>query len=316
MADKTDKKLEIAWHACAFIDILGQRSELAKFDNLPLEADLEGHPDFLELIRATYKRVQDLHDRFDETTRAFRRGVGRGVPPDQLDYWRNLTSYKTQLVHFSDGVLIDVPLALDRELLPVHGVVGLIACCANMMILQLAGHSPIRGGIDVGHAANLGRGVYYGPAIASAYSIENSFAQYPRIVIGQALLQYLATCESMTEADAKTLPHVTRPAIYAALCRSTSLIAKQLMIRDVDGRAIVHFLSPYPYRTLDRALARLLVGRSYGFVQGQCELMKQRQDSKLAFRYVQLLSYFEHFLPSLKGILGDDFVPGREPLPE
>lgn len=299
------KNLKVSWHAFAFIDVLGQSEELAKFQRLPLDQDLANNPEFLALLKTTYKRVHDLHDRIDTTMQSFRNGIGGGVAPEHREYWKKLTSYKTTVTHFSDGILLDLPLVLEKEVLTAHGIVGLIACCANIMILELAAKTPLRGGLDVGHGAQVGFNVSYGPGIAGAHYLESSVAQYPRIVIGQEALRYLHACETMTTEQAKETAFVTKPDLYAALTRSAAEVAKGLILQDVDGNAIVHYLSPFVLNGLPNDVARMLVRAAYDFVKEQAEHRRQLRDSKLAFRYAHLLAYFQHSLPALHEIVGD-----------
>ncbi len=307
MAPEKKPDLSIDWHACAFVDLLGQQAALDKFERMPLDSDLAHDADFIALVRQTYKKAQDLHNRVDTATRSFRDAVGRGVPPEQQLYWEKLTSYETRVIPFSDGSLIDVSLAIDHEILPAHGVASLIAIAANLMIMQLASGSPIRGGLEVGHAANVAPGVLYGPAVSRAYAIEHAVAQYPRVVVGNNLIAYLSSCEKMTADAARELPSISNPDLYASLCRSAASIAKRFMTVDIDGHVIVHFLSPYVIKILGVENARTLIAGMHKFVTDQCDLHRAERNTKLSFRYAQLVAYCRRSMPALTEIIGADW---------
>ncbi len=118
-------------------------------------------------------------------------------------------------------------------------------------------------------------------------------------------MRYLQACETMTAEQAKQTAFVTKPDMYAALTRSSAEVAKKLILQDVDGNAIVHYLSPFVLKGLPSDLARMIVRAAYDFVKEQAEHRRQLRDSKLAFRYAQLLAYFQHSLPALREIVGD-----------
>ena len=63
--------------------------------------------------------------------------------------------------------------------------------CALAMLVHLGKGNPIRGAIEIGVAVDWKEFGIYGSALHSAYSLENSVAKYPRVIIGDELLKYL-----------------------------------------------------------------------------------------------------------------------------
>lgn len=59
------------------------------------------------------------------------------------------------------------------------------------MLASLASKHPMRGGIDVGLATEIGPEEIYGTALERGYLLERDVARYPRIVIGDELWKYL-----------------------------------------------------------------------------------------------------------------------------
>src|SRR5207244_7206404 len=80
-----------------------------------------------------------------------------------------------------------------HDALPISVVTvfsALSAACV-VMLTALANKHPLRGGIDVGLAAEIGPGEIYGTALERAYLLEDRVAKYPRLVIGDELWRYL-----------------------------------------------------------------------------------------------------------------------------
>ena len=87
----------------------------------------------------------------------------------------NKTEIKCQ--HFSDGLMIYVPLRADDDYSPIKGVYGVLAA--------------FRIGVAMGIAAELRDNELYGKAVADAYEIESYIAQYPRVVVANDVFDYL-----------------------------------------------------------------------------------------------------------------------------
>ena len=54
---------------------------------------------------------------------------------------------------------------------------------------------PIRGGVEVGLGVEMFEHEYYGRVLVDAYLIESTAADYPRVLVGPRLLNYLAALE-------------------------------------------------------------------------------------------------------------------------
>ena len=77
------------------------------------------------------------------------------------------------------------------------------ACEALLPVVMAMGEwgIPVRGGIDIGVGVDLYPNEVYGPVAASAYKLESEVADYPRIVIGSGLLDYVLWLESTRGSD-------------------------------------------------------------------------------------------------------------------
>jgi hypothetical protein len=113
----------------------------------------------------------------------------------------------------------------------MYGVIGAAAVSFNSC---MAIGVPIRGGIDLGFAMNIGPDEIYGPALASAYHLESKVAAYPRIVVGKTLVSYLKEL-----SDSRPEPEIEK---VNCLLANKSLA---LLTTDDDGNMIVDHLGDY-----------------------------------------------------------------------
>src|SRR5438045_4043107 len=72
-----------------------------------------------------------------------------------------------------------------RRRIPAH------LCERSLMLTSLAWGHPIRVGLDVGTGVEVERGQLYGPAVVKAYELESRAAEYPRVIVGDTLADYL-----------------------------------------------------------------------------------------------------------------------------
>lgn len=57
----------------------------------------------------------------------------------------------------------------------------------------MASKKAFRAGVEVGLGTELDNGEIYGPVLYKAYELESKVAEYPRIVVGKELINYLTT---------------------------------------------------------------------------------------------------------------------------
>src|SRR4029077_5823373 len=115
-------------------------------------------------LRQTAGFVLDLREAFDEQFESFEAGAtnmmkrhtGQPVRP--------------KFVGFSDSFVASVSLRNDGgDLLPIVRVFSALSAAAVVMLMSLASKHPLRGGIDVGLATDIGSQEIYGTALEWAY---------------------------------------------------------------------------------------------------------------------------------------------------
>jgi hypothetical protein len=152
----------------------------------------------------------------------------------------------------------------------------------------LASKHPLRGGIDVGLATEIGPGEIYGTALERAYLLECKVAKYPRIVIGDELWRYLNS--ALAEFQKGATP--VAKAITAIVQRTMKLIAT-----DGDGNRILDYLGAVVVEHSAPEHADQMVKPAYEFVMAEQKRLISEVTSELVARYGLLRGYFESRLP-------------------
>lgn len=168
--------------------------------------------------------------------------------------------------------------------MPVVTVFSALSAACIVMLTALASKHPLRGGIDVGLATEIGPGEIYGTALERAYLLESRVAKYPRLVIGDELWRYLNAALSHFESQ-------TTPVAKAI----TAIVKKtmQMIVTDADGHRILDYLGPVTAENAGPDHGKLMIQPAYNFVLAEQKLMLAKGDPELIGRYVLLRRYFE-----------------------
>jgi hypothetical protein len=151
------------------------------------------------------------------------------------------------------------------------------------MLTALASKHPLRGGIDVGLATEIGPGEIYGTALERAYLLECRVAKYPRLVIGDELWKYLNA--ALTHFESQTTP---------AAKAITAIVKKTMQIAtDADGHRVLDYLGPVMVENGGPDHGQLMIQPAYNFVLAEQKLMLSKGDPELIGRNFLLRRYFE-----------------------
>jgi hypothetical protein len=172
----------LGWYLVAFLDVLGQRK---RFRQLRLPKTQEEYLSVQEVLRNTVGFVSRLRDVFCDVFRgqfeALQAGVLNSKPVEE-------NFLPPDFLGFSDSFIASVALRNEDQHLAANiKVFATLSAACIVMLTSLASKHALRGGIDIGLAAELSPGEIYGSALEGAYRLESCQAEYPRVLIGDEL---------------------------------------------------------------------------------------------------------------------------------
>jgi hypothetical protein len=154
------------------------------------------------------------------------------------------------------------------------------------VVSSLARQQVIRGGLDVGLGVEVEPREVYGSALVRAYKLESREADWPRVLIGDELWNFLQLVQSREPQT--VLGGIARQ--FAALCLSLITTDQE------DGRRILDYLAE-PLATFKADSKEQFINGilkpAYEFVRNQPEKWRSEGNHKLLDRSNRLLRYFE-----------------------
>mgnify|MGYP001814548452 CR=1 FL=1 len=285
----SDKVILCNW-AVAFIDLLGQGEQM----NLVSQQLEQGKEDAaVEGMKKIYIDHCDLYDSFEREHDSFHtRHLTTEFPNEaSKKNYEQLRMCKLQYQRFSDSMMFFVPLRTDdNENLAMRGVSHLMYTLAVFLPTFLAKGRPFRCGIDVGFGIEVKDGELCGPAVKHAYELESRIALYPRIVLGNGLLDYLHVVENAYSGNS---PRDIASREFAKQCL-------KWITEDTDGYPIVHYLGKEMTSDQPKKDLHGLMSGALKFIEREHDRFRNEQNSKLAIRYALLRNYFETFATNWK----------------
>lgn len=270
---------KLGHHLVAFLDVLGQRDT---FRSLRLPKNAEEEAQVSETLRQTAGFIVELRDIFQKQFEVFECAVANIRAHAQ-------GPLRPAFVGFSDSFITTVPLRNEfGDLGRVATVFSALSAASVVMLTSLASKHALRGGIDVGLATEIGPEEIYGTALERAYLLENKMAQYPRILIGDELCNYLAA--ALREFERGTSPEAK--AVMGVVQTIMRLIAT-----DADGKRILDYLGEFFAENSTPNHVRHMVQPAYEFVLAEQKRSIAEGNDKLAARYALFRSYVESRLP-------------------
>lgn len=289
-----NNKLILGHYVVAFMDLLGQQEFLRNLNILPNSNDpLELKKVKIEL-KNTYGAVSGMRKFFKDSFDGFSRKPTElnGLSLQQKREFNSLNNNPIKFQSISDSVVIFMPLRTDTAKLPVRGIWGIFGAAATTFLCCLAIGHPLRGGIDVGIGMDITKNEIYGPALSRAYTLESKISNYPKIVVGNELVQYLETLRNQVPHD-----------LASEVAKHMSGQCLDCLAIDDDGYPIIDYLGK-SYRDLFGAVIDTnVIEKAHQQVMQFCAKYQKEQNSKLAFRYTLLRNYFEDRLPLWKELL-------------
>lgn len=266
-------------YAVAFIDLLGQRNELKAHRILPSDPE-----ERKILFQNSVWQISKLHKRFDDfyNQQIHTPSIFDQLPIDVQKQLGDARRSELRNQRFSDGLVVFTPLADKDGSLRINGVFSLLVAAGTLCLVQLADGHPVRIGIDVGWGVELNPSELYGAALAHAYELESEVAQWPRVVVGSELQDFL---QEMATQKGEDLIAKYRNGIAAECIKR--------LAKDSDGQMIVDFAGKVFNEGLADEIARQVFSKVKEYVDRQLEKWSNRGDTKLSGRYTCLKHYLD-----------------------
>ncbi|MBA4419087.1 MAG: hypothetical protein C0392_14455 [Syntrophus sp. (in: bacteria)] len=279
---KNQEPKHMAWYVVAFLDLLGQQDVLRKMTVLPNVENQGEVAVFKQKVAELYRPLYGLQSFFRTSITPFIEGGldETAFPPLEQELLKQFRSTPVFYRHFSDSLIVHIPLRNDMGKFQCHAIYRVLAATAMTFLSCLVHSWTIRGGIELGLAMDIEEGEVYGPALARAYRLESKVAQYPRIVIGEELVRYLQMVAGQKAVTAEETAH------SSSATRSLGLLAV-----DDDGCTFLDWLGTDIRSTFQEHAA--LVRTAYNFIIQESIKHKEDRNSKLGFRYTLLRNYVE-----------------------
>ncbi|MBE3139829.1 MAG: hypothetical protein IMZ53_04505, partial [Thermoplasmata archaeon] len=161
----------MAWYVVAFLDLLGQRDVLNKITALPSVENLEEVDAFKKKVAELYRPLYGLETFFKASIKPFKEGSVNETTclPAEQEILKQFRSTPVFYRHFSDSLIVHIPISNDIGKFQCHAIYGVLAATAVTFLSCLVHSWAIRGGIELGLAMDIEEGEVYGPALARAY---------------------------------------------------------------------------------------------------------------------------------------------------
>jgi hypothetical protein len=292
LGHKSKENINYYFYLLAFIDVLGQKEAFRSIENQPLT---DNHPQLIEAHKQTVFFIETLRNGFKDFFDAYTtdKEPSVKVPTEKMDQFKAMLKSNLKHQRFSDSIQAYVCLHTDKyHSNAINGVFGTLLACGSMLLLSLGMKKAFRAGIEVGLGTELDNGEIYGPVLYKAYELESKIAEYPRIVVGRELINYLTTLANAHEQ----VPRQTKEDID--LCKLMATNCLKMIVRDLDGVPILDYLGAEFLQSINENSERAKEYESVfrlalAFVESEYSRRKQAGDKKLALRYYLLLNYLK-----------------------
>lgn len=279
---RPNEELSLNYYVVAFLDLLGQKEKLINLEKkvknvkgLALEAIL---PEIKESFGVTEGFKQAFENYFDKFNRA-------GPPPFPLSpdleetYYR-LTKRNVSFTRFSDSIVIYQSISTQANRTPFTSLLGILSSVAIVSLIHLAAGLPFRGGIDVGLGMEID-GYFYGPGLFRAHDLESTKAEFPRVVVGDTLIDFINNGMSINGSSLEDQVN--------NLFASTS---KKLIERDRQNCFFIDQFALEMATQTEIDQLNELYCKAYAYIKDSIRHFEAKSNKKLLDRYRELEKYF------------------------
>lgn len=283
--------MTLSYYAVAFLDLLGQTESFRELRRLPENDAERSHAE--AVMGKTGRTVRQLRAHLELlVNRPIPTTVPPGVDPARLPAFQQFMSPPLIQRGFSDSFVVAMKLPTrvespDDLAIAISGIHRMITSLAGLMLISLSSSVPLRGGFDVQVGMDLYPDEVYGPVLESAYRLESDAAEYPRIVVGDNVLQLLHTWKSLPDSE---------PGFQ--LVKAMVQGCGPFLTEDHDGHTILHCLSPKLREAFGDEEFENRWGHARQFIVHEIRRHRAARNGKLWPRYMRLYRYFDALDPN------------------
>lgn len=272
----------VQYYVVSLLDILSQRSELAKWGVLPHDQP----PEFTEALKHTIGTVAQLRLYFSNMVGQLKdvsipESALSELSPEQRVQLINLVTFDFETHFFSDTLIGYSKLRVVDGISPLKEVFCVLGAAGMTVLAGLASRVAIRGAVDVGAGTDAFPGECYGPGLASVYQLEQHLAEYPRVVVGRNLQKLLK--------DLSLLP----PAGLNVITINMAKYIRTSLFVDEDGAVAFDALGTVMRNVMPTFGMAIVVEKARAFARDEHKRFVMAGNHKLALRYARLVRYFD-----------------------
>jgi hypothetical protein len=281
---KNNTEIPYSFYLVAYVDILGQR---AKIRDLRMPLNQEDYDRTLASLKETAGVVLGLRDMFETSFSELSKPseISNNLSPEMQSEIMKLRRNEINFMGFSDSIIVSVNLANnDYNLTPMNGIYPALFTLCNVFLSMLAIGHPIRGGIDIGPCVSLPNSEIYGAALERAYYLESKVANYPRLVVGKELYDYILEVKNQEKISFKS-----------QIANKYAEKSLKLITIDKDNRYTLDYLGKEVQEIAhesDGIPISEVRKKALAFIEKQLDYFYNRDD-KLYKRYFQVYEYIK-----------------------
>ena len=277
-ADETELGRRFGLYVVGVFDILGQKRSLYELPDARASTAIQNE-EVRKYVKDTAGRVLRIRTLFRKHFEFAQKTVER------IARTQGATALQEQLItprlrHWgmSDSYVVAIPPPSQREFSTVSTLVDvyrMLDVSAAVWLFAMRDDLPIRGGLELGIAIDVGEREVYGHALAEAVRLESKVAQYPRIVVGEGLLSLL---NDAVDTAAQ------RSAGEAYMANSLGELCWKCLTKDEDGQLVVDIAGGTSATQVREQMPDVLTAVTSN-VHRQLERHENAGDTKLVERY-------------------------------
>lgn len=268
------------FYLVAFVDILGQKHVLDNFDKAMSPGCHIKESDLIQRIQESFGVVEKFKIGFLSFLEQFCKiSHIPSLPPNLQEKFEKIRKTNFKLKRFSDSFTFYIPLFDDDFPVPTNSIYAVMASIAVQSLLQLASGHPIRGGIDIGFGAEIDD-LFYGPGLFRAYYLESKVAEYPRVVVGNKLIDYLNSHLYSKGTN-----------IYDIANKKLASDCLHLIERDNVGISFIDLFAPEIVK-MNKEISEIRIYQDASDFVQKC-ILEFKDNPKLLARYKILAKYFK-----------------------